>query len=244
MAANSVDAGQAKPVYPRAVPELLKVADNIWCVDRPLRFLGFQVGTRMTVVRIEDALWVHSPVELDDGLKQELDALGSVRWVVAPNRYHHLFVSSFAGAYPKAALYCCPGLQSKRPDVQFSGELTSAADEWSAHIDCTLVGGAPIFNELLFCHRESGSLIATDMITNMGRIEDHAPTRWLFKLDGAYNKLAAPRTFKYLATRDRTKVKTAVDTMLDWQFDRAIMAHGSIVDSGAKPAVTSAFDWL
>ncbi len=224
--------------------QLSKLADNIWCVDRPLRFLGFEMGTRMTVVRIADTLWVHSPVELDDALKQELDALGSVRWVVAPNRYHHLYVPSFARAYPEADMFCCPGLQKKRPDIEFKGELSGALDEWASDFDCTLVGGAPIFNELLFCHRASRTLIATDIFINMGRSEEHAPTRWLLKIDGAYDKLAAPRTFKYLFTRDRTKLKASVDVMLNWNFDRAIMAHGSVVDSGAKPTVSEAFRWL
>ncbi len=224
--------------------QLSKVADNIWRTERPLRFFGFEMGTRMTVVRIDDALWVHSPVELDDTLKQELDALGNVRWIVAPNRFHHLYVLSFVAAYPQAETFCCPGLQTKRPDVSFTSELSTGISEWASEFDCTLVGGAPIMNELLFCHRGSQTLIATDLFFNMGRVEDHAPTRWMLKLDGAYDQLAAPRSFKYLLMRDRGKLKTSVDIMLDWQFDRAIMAHGSVVDSGAKLAVTNAFDWI
>ena len=41
------------------------------------------IGARMTVIRIPDrTLMLHSPVELDAALKNALDGLGSVRWIL------------------------------------------------------------------------------------------------------------------------------------------------------------------
>lgn len=53
-----------------------QLADNIWIVDQSLRFLGIELGTRMTVIRFGDDLLLHSPIEPTAELRRELDALG------------------------------------------------------------------------------------------------------------------------------------------------------------------------
>ncbi|KIG15533.1 hypothetical protein DB30_05556 [Enhygromyxa salina] len=46
----------------------------------------------MTVIRLDDGrLLLHSPIRCTPELREELDALGSVAFVAAPNRFHHLF---------------------------------------------------------------------------------------------------------------------------------------------------------
>ena len=78
---------------------LRALAPDLWVTERPLRFLGIKMETRMTVARLPGgALWIHSPVPLAPELRKELDALGSVRFVVAPNRFHHLSVGDYATA--------------------------------------------------------------------------------------------------------------------------------------------------
>ena len=60
------------------------IADGVWVVPAPLRFMGiFAIGTRMTVIRAGDGLVLHSPIAIDEALKAEVDALGPVRHVVA-----------------------------------------------------------------------------------------------------------------------------------------------------------------
>ena len=72
-------------------PALRPLAQDLWVVERPQRFYGLEVGTRMTVLRLADgSLLLHSAVELDAALRRELDAIGRVRFAVAPNRVHHL----------------------------------------------------------------------------------------------------------------------------------------------------------
>lgn len=63
----------------------------------------YDFSTRMTVIRLPDGgLFLHSPIRLDDGLRAELDALGTVRAVVAPNKAHHLYVGDYRVPYTKA----------------------------------------------------------------------------------------------------------------------------------------------
>lgn len=73
--------------------------DQLWIAGAPLRFYGVEMGTRMSVCRLSgDNLWVHSPLKLDRELRKTLDSLGQVRYVVSPNKLHHLFVDYYAAA--------------------------------------------------------------------------------------------------------------------------------------------------
>jgi len=78
-----------------------KWSDRIWIAEAPLRFYGVPFGARMTVVRLADGgLLIHSPLEPVPPLRAEIDALGPVRYVVSPNKLHHLFLGGFLQAYP------------------------------------------------------------------------------------------------------------------------------------------------
>lgn len=104
--------------------ELEQVGEDIWVANGPeVPFLGLMVGTRMTVVRLGEKLWIHSPVAITSGMASELEDLGRIRYVVAPNKYHHIFLSEWQANYPAAELYASPGLKSKRQDISFNGEL-------------------------------------------------------------------------------------------------------------------------
>ncbi|MEO1482411.1 MAG: hypothetical protein AAFU77_09925 [Myxococcota bacterium] len=76
--------------------ELVSVTKDVWVAKAPLALPGgIEVGATMTVVRLADrGLWIHSPIPLNQALVTELDALGEVRWIVAPNLLHHLFLGA------------------------------------------------------------------------------------------------------------------------------------------------------
>src|SRR5499427_10040889 len=102
------------------------LAPSLWVIDRPftLPYVGAEIGTRMTCIRLADGrLFLHSPVKLDPVLRNSLDALGEVRAIVAPNKLHHLFLAEYTRSYPRAAVYVAPNLLTKRRDLHFTDEL-------------------------------------------------------------------------------------------------------------------------
>src|ERR1043165_2620998 len=77
--------------------------DSIWVVERPVWFGGVRLRSKTTVVRLSDgALWVHSPCPPTDSVCAALDTLGEVRWIVVPNRFHHLQAPATPARYPNA----------------------------------------------------------------------------------------------------------------------------------------------
>ena len=58
-----------------------------------------ELGARMTAIRMADgSVAVYSPITLTEALRHELDEIGPVRTVIAPNKFHHLFVADYLDA--------------------------------------------------------------------------------------------------------------------------------------------------
>jgi len=223
---------------------LRQLAENLWVVEQPQRFYGLEVGARMTVMRLNSsALLLHSPVSLDARLRSELDALGTVRFAVAPNRFHHLYAGEVLRSYPEARLWVGPGVEKKRPDLTFVEVLgDEAPQEWKDEVGQLFYRGRPFENEVVFLHRPSRTRILCDLAFNFG---PHAPavTRVLMTLVGAYGRFATTRLDPWLI-RDRAAARQCLEQILAWDFERVIVAHGDVLESGGKAALRAAYRWL
>ena len=169
--------------------------------------------------------------------------MGEVGYIVAPNKLHHLFLADAARAFPQARLFGAPGLAKKRPDVQ---GLTSLSDEvepaWRDDFDQLVVRGFPLAHEVVWFHRPSRTLILTDLCQSwQGPLPFTAAM--YSSLTGVRNRLAVPRTVRLLI-KDKSAFAACVGTMLQWPFERVILAHNSIVEDGAHAAATRAFSFL
>lgn len=222
------------------MPNLLTAqGTDCWTLARPLRLLGMTMSSRMTVVRLADGtLWLHSPVQLDDALRRALDTLGPVRHLLAPNRFHHLFLQEYVTTYPGARLYAAPGLPGKRRDLHFDTVLTAPVPEWQADLEQLWVQGAPLLNEVVFLHRASRTLILTDLAFNVGPRSPFGLRLWA-RLNRAYGRLQ-PTLAVRLVVRDRMQMRSCLDRILDWEFERIVVSHGEVVTQNAKPAFSRA----
>src|SRR5215472_5099531 len=217
---------------------LHSIADDLWVAEQPLRYLGVALTTRMTIVRLADGtLLVHSPIHLTDELRSAAEGTGRVHFIVAPNRFHHLFVADWQKAYPDAQTFFAPGRDTKRADLKFTAILgDDPSPAWADEIDQAVMRALPPLNEIVFFHRKSRTMIFTDLLFNISR-HDSAYARFLLGLDGAFHGPAMPRSFRLLLRRKRVECATFLQRLLSWDFDRTILAHGEIIDNGAKPVI-------
>ena len=220
------------------------LAADLWVAERPQRFYGLEVGARMTVIRLADgSLLLHSPVALDVRLRAELDALGRVRFVVAPNRVHHLYAGRVAPAYPDARLWVGPGVERKRPDLAYVAVLSDEAPApWRGQVDQVFFRGRPYENEVAFFHRASRTLILCDLAFNFGP-RAAAPTRLLMRLLRSYGRFG-PSKLDPLLIRDRRAARQSLERILAWDFDRVVVAHGDVLESGGRAALRQGYSWL
>jgi hypothetical protein len=198
----------------------------------------------MTVIRLPGArLLLHSPVALDSELRAELDSIGRVLYVIAPNRVHHLYAGDVAAAYPQARLWVAPGLERKRPDLRFVALLgDEAPEEWRGELEQVFFRGRPYENEVVFFHRASHTLLLCDLAFNFGP-SAAAATRLLMKLLRSYGRFG-PSKLDPLLIRDRDAAQRSLERILAWDFDRVVVAHGEILESGGREALRAGYSWL
>ena len=223
---------------------LEEIATGLWTVDRPQRFLGVEVGTRMTVVRLRSgALWLHSPVVPDPALCSALDALGEVRFAICPNRFHHLHAGAYREVYPAIEIHVAPGLERKRDDLAADAVLHDAPDpRWAEDLDQLSVRGMPMLNEVVFLHRASRTLLLTDLAFHLAEPMPKGTQRTLRWLGG---KQFGPTWLERLVmTRDRTAARRSFEQLLCWEFDRVIVAHGAVLETGGRAALVEGYHWL
>lgn len=219
------------------------IAQDVWVASMPNSFMGLQMGTRMTVVRLRDgSLFVYSPIKLDPDLREALDAIGPVRHIVAPSLYHHLFVGGFAAAYPGAKTYAAPGLQKKRKDFEFDEVLSDELDPALRDSLSTQRLDGCAFGEVLFFHEPSRTLISADLVENF-ITSDHWPTRTYLKAAGIYGSCGVSRLIK-LMFRDKAQSRRAIDRALDWNPERITIAHGEPVLEDGREVLRGAYEWL
>ena len=211
---------------------LRALAPDVWVATHKLRFYGTPVVTRMTVVRLGNGeLLVHGPVPRSAEIAGEVDPLGAVRWVIAPNRFHHLYAGEWA-SLPGARLLGAPGVARKRPDLRLEELGAATPAGWPAEIEHVLLEGLPIVNEVVLFHRPSRTLIVADLFFN------YRPAKSLFVrlvrlIEDCDGKFVVPR-FLRLLVRDRAALRRSLDCVLAWDFERVVMAHGDVLEDGGK----------
>lgn len=227
---------------------LVEFGQSIWIADGPILVaaVGFRYPTRMAVMKLDSgglAIW--SPVGLSESLRASVEALGRVRYLIAPNSLHHVFLGEWQEAYPDARVLAAPGLREKRPDIRFEGALgDDPVSEWEGQIDHVVMWGNRITSEVVFFHRASRTVLFTDLLQQF-------PPGWfsgwralVARLDLMVgDEASVPRKFR-LAFADRPAARAALDRILQWPAEKILMAHGRPVLADGRAVIARAFRWL
>ena len=222
--------------------ELIPLSKNIWTAEGSLRFAGMEFGTRMTVIRLSTgALLLHSPVRINDTLREEIDSLGEVKFVVAPNKFHHLRIKDCRELYPEAQLWGAPGLPEKRRDIKFDGIIEDETRLCpQGEVENFIFRGMPAVNEVVFYHPESKTLILTDLIFNFPK-DLSLSLNLCTRIFGIYGGPRVSRLTRYMFLKDREQARESARRILSLDFDRVVLSHRDIIETGGKEIVSSAF---
>lgn len=231
---------------------MLRAIDtNLWVAEQPLRYLGLSVGTRMTVIRLKTGdLVLISPIQGNPSLFNQLNHLGPVRHLIAPNLFHHFFIESMQAHFPQAQLWAGADLQLKKPQLWVDHILQDGGGTLWGEVEYLPIMGMQTFGtngfsplkECVFFHAISQTLVLTDTAFHY---DQSFP--WLTQLAtqvlGAYLRLSPSRLEK-LASRDKLAIQRSIQRILKWDFQRVIVAHGSIVDHDAKAQLLAGYEWF
>lgn len=225
---------------------LEKFATDIWIADgTEVSVAGFVYPTRCAVIRLaQNELLVWSPVSLTPALQVQIDALGVVTHLIAPNSLHHLFLAQWQDAYPDAKLFGTLALRHKRPDLHFAGTLGDAPDPaWATQLD-QIVVAHKLTTEVVFFHKPSQTVIFTDLIQQFPRNWHKGWRKIVATLDLMVGEMPnVPRKFRMGFGRKR-QARATISQILDWPIDRIILAHGQPVHQDGRAVLGRAFHWL
>jgi hypothetical protein len=267
---TSKSAAKLIPSDPAKVMVIRDVTPNITTLSVPfLRFGHLKIGGRGTIVKMATgSLAVFSPVALTPDVKSKVSSLGTVKYIVAPDFEHHIFLKPWALEYPQAEVIGMEGLPEKReadPDTKgtkFSHVFSPSnkgdmqiSPEFDKEFDYEYIHSHQN-KELVFLHKPSRTMIEADFIFNLPATEQYSKTGTdgtsgiLTKLFGLImntrgNAIGQQRFLWYAAGgKDRKGFAQSVNVINRWDFDRIIPCHGDVIETGGKNVFTNVTKWF
>ncbi|NKC21648.1 DUF4336 domain-containing protein [Pseudoalteromonas sp. S4498] len=228
--------------------ELISIGHNIWIYNGPaVPFFGMPYTTRSTIIKLSSGeLWVHSPGKLTDGLLCELTQLGEVKYLISPNKLHHLFMGDWQEKFPTATLFASPGVDKKRPDLKFHRQLDDTAEpEWQNDIDQLIFKGSAVMEEVVFFHKKTSTLILTDLIENFHPNHFSGFKKVLAKITGVISPNGkTPIDWRASFIFGKQQARACFSKMADWQPQYIVIAHGECIEKAAEAFLHRSFSWL
>ncbi|EXJ94053.1 hypothetical protein A1O1_02446 [Capronia coronata CBS 617.96] len=258
------------PPDPAKVMVIRDVTPNITTLSVPFaRFGHVKVGGRGTLVKLQTGnVAVFSPVALTPDVKSKVKSLGTIKYIVAPDIEHHIFLTPWAAEYPEAEIIGVEGLPEKREsnsdtkgtkfhhvfsaqnklDMRISPEFDEEFSYEFIH--------SHVNKELVFLHKPSRTLIEADVLFNLPATEQYSKTG-VDARSGILTKLFAgimntkgdmtwqKRFLWYAAGRkDRAGFAESAKRLKQWDYDRIIPCHGDVIETGGKRIMDEATAWF
>ncbi len=194
---------------------------------------------RSTVIKTAKGVVIISPIRFTDEQYRQIEELGPVTDLVAPSLLHHLHLPKTVQRFKSANIWGPEGCKEKLPEIKWNKIF--GQDSWphSDEIDLVTLKGMPGLNEVVFFDKATRSLIVTDLLFNMTH-----PKGWaapiMLRIVGTYKKFGVSRLTMSIV-KDRTAFQNSVKSILNWNFDQIVMAHGDVVTSDGKNNFIQAF---
>jgi hypothetical protein len=224
-------------------------ADDLWIVEGPtVRDMGFWFTTRMTVARLSDgSVWIDSPVPAPPETLRRITELGPVSYLVAATPRHFWRLESWHTLFPDAQLWASRAtpLTLKKGRLPLTGILGDDAPQaWAGDFEQLIFRGNPLLEEVVFFHKRSRTLILDDLIQIHPAVKGNFVRNALFRLSGVSDPDGGVPLDIRLSFIHRSVARQCLQSLLAWDFDKLIIAHGHCIPHNAKAFVERAFRWL
>jgi len=213
-------------------------------------------------------------VALTPEVKQKLQELGGdLKYIVALDIEHHLFVSEWKKEFPGASIIGPEGLPEKRAkatdervgkeefavvfDAKKKADKTlSVSPEFDADFDFEYVDGHP-GKELVFFYKPDRVLIEADLMFNLpareqySRVTDHdndkpdLRNRLWTSLQSTEGEAKGNKRFIWhvLSRGNRPSFNESVQRIAAWDFVTIIPCHGDTIEGNGKEIFRKIFEW-
>ncbi|KAF7974990.1 hypothetical protein HWV62_10747 [Athelia sp. TMB] len=243
------------------------VTPDIWTFSKPFVRFGFLPwGGRSTAIRLATGeVWILASTPLTLNTKEAIDKLGPVKWIMAGDVVHYMFLSEYKAAYPEAKVI---GVKDLVPKMKEKGlELDGGEKHANAvipHIHSQAAYGSDpegtkygFENEIDACyfsgfankdvawlHKPSKTLVEADLLFNLPGKEQYSKTKASPKVPligslDPFGKLH--KHFVYGQGKDIKAMVRDAKTVASWDFERIIPCHGDVIEERGHDAWVAAY---
>ncbi|KAI0634776.1 hypothetical protein C8Q77DRAFT_1054843 [Trametes polyzona] len=232
-----------------------EVAPDLWTFSRPFTLLGlFPVGGRSTAIKLTTGdVWILASTPLTDETKEKLAELGQVKYIVAGNSFHHLFLKQYKDAYPAAKAIGPEDLNAKKAAegwqldaAVFSAKSPDTVFGFEDEVEHCYFSGFGN-KDIAFYHKASKTVIAADLLMNNPPREQYSKStkspksRLLAAMSPSGWQL---RWFIWMKEKDKAAMIRDAKKVYSWDFVRYIPCHGvslDVIETNAKEAWKAAW---
>ena len=211
--------------------ELRQLADNLWHVTGSMG--SSPLPRAMTVARRGDGgLVLHSAVALDDAGMSRLEALGTPRQLVVPNRMHRMDARIFKDRYPAMQVVGPEGgreaIERVVPvDVTFDGVEPDPAVAFEH-----LAGERQAEGVMRVTSTDGVTLVFCDTLFNLPH--QRGVAGFIVRMLGSTGGPKVTRAARMLVVRDRAALREHLHRLADTPgLKRLVPGHGDVIEENA-----------
>ncbi|KAK4674067.1 hypothetical protein QC763_117250 [Podospora pseudopauciseta] len=264
------------PDNPDEVMVIRDLTPNVAIFSVPFsRFGKIPIGGRGTAVRLTSgSIAVFSPVALTEATKAKIASWGGqVKYLVATDIEHHIFLSEWKKAYPAAKLIGPEGLPEKRLKVKNDPKIGhepfdvvigkntprpySVDAEFDKDFEVEYIASHPN-KEVVFLYKPDKVLIEADLLFNLPATEQYSKVPeekkpkpgllggWFMGMNSTEGEAKGMKRFLWwvVSRADREGFNEIVGRMYrDWDFEVIVPCHGEVIEKGAKEVWGRVFEW-
>ncbi len=203
----------------------------------PLRLFGADLRRNVSVIRLDSGkLIIHSMGPFNRKDVATISALGQPAWLVEAMLSHDTFSQEGRDLFPGLPFLAPDGFSER---VKFPVEpLFPPPPAWSHEFQVLEILGNDTYREHVFFHAQSHTLIVADLVFNFGADEPFWTELLLKAAVGSEHHPGMSRPFRAAIT-DEGAFRRSMDEMLEWDFDRVIVGHGDLVETGGRKKVAT-----
>lgn len=210
---------------------LVQLDEGLWTVEGEIVMPLGRFPRRMTVVALRGGrLAVWSPVPLDRPAMAQLEAQGSIAFLIVPGIAHRLDIRAWAARYPKARVICPPGALDAVSEAVPVSAASDILDD-PAVVFATIAGVGEREGALLVKRDGQLTLVVNDILANV-RHPHGAGAKIMARLFGfGVTRPRMPRIGKRMFVKDAGALARQLRT---WAAEpglaRIVVSHGDVIE--------------